>query len=158
MGSRTRRDWTWDLFREQLRPTDRGCLEWQRTRNYAGYGRVRDGAKWAMAHRVAFRLSSGPIPKGAIICHHCDNPPCCNPEHLYAGTHQSNARDAQRRERHRKSAWGLRLPDLIDVVSLAPFADHVELARDYRITVGAVRLAAGTLRERLSDPDLLSDD
>jgi hypothetical protein len=57
------------------------------------------GGKAAKAHRVAWALANGPIPDGAMICHHCDNPPCCNPAHLYAGNAQTNADDKVARGR-----------------------------------------------------------
>lgn len=51
------------------------------------------------SHWVAFELTYGPRPKGAHICHHCDNKACCNPKHLYAGSQQTNTRDAITRNR-----------------------------------------------------------
>lgn len=46
------------------------------------------------AHRLAFQLVKGPIPEGLSILHSCDNPPCCNPAHLTAGTTKENVQDA----------------------------------------------------------------
>lgn len=53
--------------------------------------------KSCKAHRVAWELTYGPIPKGKLILHRCDNKPCCNPKHLYCGTQADNMTDAMER-------------------------------------------------------------
>lgn len=75
------------------------CWFWMGQRDWAGYGRIRVGSvvddtrAMKVAHRVAYELSVGPIPGGLDVLHHCDNPPCCNPVHLFIGTHADNDRD-----------------------------------------------------------------
>jgi hypothetical protein len=74
------------------------CWPWTARRHLHGYGVaiVHEGVnrhRKVGAHRVAWRLTHGREPEG-IICHHCDNPPCCNPAHLYEGSKLTNARDA----------------------------------------------------------------
>lgn len=51
------------------------------------------------AHRCAWRLWRGPIPEGKLVLHHCDNPRCINPDHLYLGTDADNVRDREARGR-----------------------------------------------------------
>lgn len=58
-----------------------------------GYGQIGDGRCLRYTHRVAWELVNGPIPDGMHVCHHCDNPPCCNVDHLFLGTDADNNAD-----------------------------------------------------------------
>ena len=84
---------TEERLRSKLAPTVGGCLEFSGYLNPDGYGRFRVGNRMPAAHRVAYELWVGTIPAGLYVLHHCDNPPCCNPEHLFAGTQQDNVDD-----------------------------------------------------------------
>jgi hypothetical protein len=65
-----------------------------RLRNgYGKFGADPAASRTVYAHRFAYELSHGPIPPGLLVCHHCDNPPCCNPAHLFLGTIADNMRD-----------------------------------------------------------------
>jgi len=81
------------------------CWDWRGRHMEAGYGFFRQtpGAKNAAplyAHRLAYTFVYGPPAGGLCILHHCDNPRCVNPQHLYAGTYKDNTRDAIERGRH----------------------------------------------------------
>lgn len=80
------------------------CVEWTGARTSTGYGAVRHGSKSQLVHRVEWERHFGPIPPGMFVCHSCDNPPCCNIEHLFLGTPMDNVRDmiAKGRQRHPK--------------------------------------------------------
>ena len=78
------------------------CWEWEAGRNRAGYGIVYLQKKMRMSHRVAWMLANGPIPDGMVICHHCDNPSCCNPRHLFLGSVLDNIHDRDQKGRHAK--------------------------------------------------------
>lgn len=67
-----------------------------------GYGIITLSSKprvrW-LTHRLAWVVTFGPIESGLIICHDCDNPICCNPSHLFIGTHKDNAQDREKKGR-----------------------------------------------------------
>lgn len=77
---------------EIKRPKD--CWPWIAAVTHDGYGRYTMRRQHNMAHRVAFRMKIGEIPKGLCVCHHCDNPGCCNPSHLWLGTNWDNSLDS----------------------------------------------------------------
>ncbi len=81
-------------------PTDTGCLEWLGCCSPRGYGQFGWKGKIYTAHRVAWELVNGPIPDGSLCCHKCDNRKCCNPAHIFLGTHADNMRDMVDKGRH----------------------------------------------------------
>jgi hypothetical protein len=69
------------------------CWEWKAYRNKKGYGEYSYQGHNRQASRLAWFFTHGEIPENMDICHRCDNPPCCNPNHLFLGTHEINMRD-----------------------------------------------------------------
>lgn len=76
------------------------CWNWKAGLFTNGYGQFRLRNKKMKAHRFAYLIYYGKIPKGKIICHHCDNPKCVNPHHLFVGTHKDNSVDREKKNRH----------------------------------------------------------
>ena len=79
-----------------------GCWEWQGATLRGGYGNLRVDGKNCQTHRLSYEFYVGDIPKGMLVCHHCDNPSCCNPEHLFLGTYLDNAKDRNNKDRQAK--------------------------------------------------------
>ena len=79
------------------------CWLWLGCR-FAGkqYGVFRYQYKNWRAHRFAYAITHGDIPEGLLVCHACDNPACCNPDHLLLGTNANNSEDMVTRGRSLK--------------------------------------------------------
>ena len=69
------------------------CWPWTASTDDWGYGTLRYQGKVQKAHRLMWRDTRGPIPVGLLVLHRCDNPPFCNPAHLWLGTDADNAAD-----------------------------------------------------------------
>jgi hypothetical protein len=124
-----------------------GCIEWQGSIDPAGYGRISVEGKPAYVHREVYKLLHGGIPEGKFILHSCDNPPCCNPDHLRAGTQAENVRDRQERGRHRFKPQATTLSD-DDVRAIralhAEGISQSEIGRRYSVNQGSIsRLVRG---------------
>jgi hypothetical protein len=86
-------------FWDKVRIGD-GCWEWTAHAHISGYGIFRVGRKLEKASRFSWSLANGPIPRGMLVLHRCDNPSCVRPGHLFLGTHQDNADDKMAKGRH----------------------------------------------------------
>lgn len=106
------------------------CHVWSGACRNKGYGVVRFGGRNSpllATHRLAYELWVGPIPEGLNVLHRCDNPPCCNPAHLFLGTHEDNMRDMVTKGRGR-----------------APHGTASPRCRHSEEVVAAIRAAAGS--------------
>lgn len=96
------------------------CWEWKRKRNHDGYGgfTVKCG-RVARTHRIAYFLATGEDPGEMLVCHTCDNPPCCRPIHLFRGDINANNQDMVKKARqvngHRQGLSKLKAEVVIEI-------------------------------------------
>ena len=90
------------------------CWNWTRATVGKGYGSFWQSGKMVYSHREAFQLANPEADiKGLCVCHVCDNPPCCNPSHLFLGTYADNQRDCVKKGRRRPPING---PEFIPAI------------------------------------------
>lgn len=95
-----------DKFWSKVLKSD-SCWTWTDRPVAGGYGRFRPvGGTWISAHRFSWMLHYGQIPSKIFVCHHCDNPICVRPEHLFLGTPLENAQDRVAKGRSRYTPHG----------------------------------------------------
>ncbi len=91
-----------ERFWKKVRKTDT-CWLWIGAHGPSGHGVISSGGgkhqKHLRATAVSWEIANGPVPDGFDICHHCDNPPCVNPAHLFLGTALDNMRDCIKKGR-----------------------------------------------------------
>lgn len=97
-------DWFWS--RVSVGAPD-VCWLWRGGLTDKGYGRPRINTVKTYAHRIAYVITHGPLIDDMEVCHRCDQPACCNPAHLFIGTHAQNMRDMSLKGR---AARGVRGP------------------------------------------------
>lgn len=86
-----------ERFWSKVNKTD-DCWEWTGYLSSKGYGSIYVNGKQMKAHRYSAQLAGMNITD-MFVCHHCDNPRCVRPEHLFVGTNQDNVDDRMRKGR-----------------------------------------------------------
>lgn len=124
------------------------CWEWQGCFTKTGYGTFYAHGKQQRAHRYAYEITNGPLPKwnnpsnGTCVCHKCDNPKCVNPDHLFLGSHADNQTDKTNKGRtpHGMQHWNSKLSS-DDVKAIKTSVDMTarQLAGMYGVGIDQIR-------------------
>lgn len=160
-----------ELFWFKVAKAD-GCWLWIGRLDKLGYGRFGRKGPLVFAHRVAWTFTNGPIPAGMDVCHTCDVRSCCNPAHMFLGTHDDNMADCMAKGRNVRGARSVhaKLTDADVLTIRARYKRTVSkghtvrsnvlaLAAEYGVTRGTIQQAAlGRRWKHLPMPDTLSGD
>jgi len=116
------------------------CWPWKAARSRDGYGAFHGKG----AQRFAWELTFGPIPDGVYVCHRCDNPPCCNPSHLFLGAPRDNNADRASKGRSAARTSGRLTPLQVVEIRRRKMSGETStaLAREFGVSITTISNAA----------------
>lgn len=124
-----------------------GCWNWTGCTTRFGHGQFAPSRYYKIrAHRYSWELVNGPIPEGLDCCHHCDNPRCVRPDHLFLGTRTDNMRDAARKKRtqRREGHWSAKLnqqaADEIRAIRASTGLSYLKIGARFGVSGATARL------------------
>lgn len=155
-----------DAYEAQVIRNDDGCWGWSGSISTAGYSLIFFNHEIKWGHRFSFEHYIGPIKDKNQICHHCDNPICTNPLHLFQGTMKDNVQDCINKGRFKRvpdeakakgeKAGGSKLKEL-EVIEIKKLIlsgiGNTEIARLYNVTHGNISaIRCGHTWKHLNEP------
>lgn len=125
-----------------------GCWNWTKAHNGVKYGVMYFKRRQQYVHRVSFELFNGKSAGRFHVCHKCDNPSCCNPDHLFLGTDKDNMEDCRRKGRgiHGSRCTNSKLNpgDVVEIKRLLKIGiSQQKIAKQFRIaqtTVSGIKI------------------
>lgn len=113
------------------------------------YGTIQIEGKRHRVHRLAWELWNGKeIPEGLLACHHCDNPPCCNPSHIFLGTIADNAADMAAKGRAPSAPGSLHHQAILNEQQVLEIRSSTETRREAAARYGVSPLTIKKIRVR----------
>ena len=116
------------------------CWNWTAGLDNAGYGQFSVGRKGYRTHRFSWLMHKGKIPKGLNVNHHCDNPMCVNPDHLFLGTQAKNMKDKTNKGRAQSETrcYNCKLTNEQVALILQDSRIYREIAKEYNVSLSLI--------------------
>jgi hypothetical protein len=118
------------------------CWPWIGNLNTHGYGHIKINGDNVIATRFIWKLLFGSMPDGMCVCHHCDNPKCVNPSHLFLGTHSDNKKDSVSKNRHHRPIGESNGSAKLSACQVSAIREDKrvlrEIAQDYNCSIGNI--------------------
>jgi hypothetical protein len=109
--ARTDEEYLQKIASRSRRIPETGCIEWQAHVGQNGYGQMTYQGAPNYVHRIVYAATHGiKLRREDVICHRCDNPKCCNIDHLFLGDHAANVRDMFQKGRDAASRGTSNIP------------------------------------------------
>lgn len=122
-----------------------GCWDWVGPFDEGNYPIMSCDRRYGpdRGHRASWIIYKGPIPKGMLVCHQCDNPRCTNPQHLWIGTHKENAKDMIEKKRkangEKTNNSKLKTEDVIEIKKLIKLGfSYPKISKMYEVAYGTI--------------------
>ena len=153
--------YTW--FQTRLKSTENNCMEWTGQKLPKGYGHVKIRGKKIQTHRYVLSKKLGrSIGEGMCALHTCDNPPCCNPDHIWEGTNQENVDDKIKKGRgaivkgEKHGCSKLTEDMVIEIKQAGRTISQRKLATEYGVSSTIIyKILKGVLWSHVSLPEVL---
>ena len=117
-----------------------GCMEWK-LHTVRGSGRMKVNGRKQYVHRLMWEIVNGAIPEGLFVLHHCDNPACVEPSHLFVGTHADNMADRSAKGRASRRGNPRLTADQVAAIRhrLTLGARGIDLAAEYGVHPATIK-------------------
>jgi hypothetical protein len=146
-----------------------GCWDWNGSKDGHGYGRIMSPREMGprqplLASRVSWEIHNGPIPEGMHVLHHCDQPSCCRPDHLFLGDQITNMADcaAKGRTTRGERSTNSKLTDAQAIKIREDFVERREpfavIARRHGVSNGVIADLIRGRRRRWLGGDLTANN
>ena len=116
------------------------CWNWSGTLDRYGYGKFKIGNQTYKAHRYSYYLQYGDFDESLHVLHHCDNPRCVNPHHLFLGTNRDNVADRTTKKRHGKTSKHLTTNEKAAIVATVEQGQSLQsVAHQFQVHISTIR-------------------